>query len=75
MDNLKLPASPHLIISDYAEASYTDPAKGGFTKLEYASLMIAQGVISHGWPMQSSIDSLVAFSVGTAKAVLEEANK
>jgi hypothetical protein len=69
MDNLKQPASPYI---EYDKAASCAPS---FTKLEYASLMIAQGVLSHGWPMQSTIDSLVAFSVGTAKAVLEEANK
>jgi len=46
----------------------------GFTKLEYASLMIAQGAISDG-QMPNNDAKLAAVCVLFAKAVLEEANK
>jgi hypothetical protein len=53
------------------------PLKGesfGLTKLEYASLMMAQGSISDGQMPQNEA-KLAAICVSFAKAVLEEANK
>ena len=72
MENVKMAAFPTVTNPEHYDLRHEMP---GFTKLEYASLMIAQGVLSHGWPMQSSIDSLAAYSVGIAKSVLGEANK
>jgi hypothetical protein len=82
MENLKSSAFPRLLISDYAEASYTDPANGGFTKLEYASLLMMQGLMdSADWDMAKNdkADDLASRTAKTAvlmaKAVIEEANK
>lgn len=44
-----------------------------FTKLELASLMIAQGVAAKGWALDRT-DQFVQI-VSIAKAVLQEANK
>ena len=71
MDNLKQPAFPYI---EYDKAASCAP---GFTKLEYASLLIAQGYASNAggqWP--DDVEGAIAFqSVKLAKAVLEEANK
>ena len=81
MDNTKLPAYP-LPIANLKEGEImdtTDYGKGnaGFTKLELASLMIAQGLCSRQLPEGDSIRThLVAeYSVELAKAVLQECNK
>jgi len=68
MDNLKQPAFPYI---EYDKAASCAP---GFTKLEYASLLIAQGSVAGGF---DPIDSITFASecVKIAKAVLEEANK
>lgn len=83
MDNLKLPACPTIV--QWCEGKIgQDHQNGneisqtyGFTKLEKAALMIAQGYISFGHPI--AIDgkkySIQQASVMVAKAVLEEANK
>lgn len=63
MDTNKLPEpTPNL------QRPYTT-----FTKLELASLMIAQGVAAKGWALDRT-DQFVQI-VSIAKAVLEEANK
>jgi hypothetical protein len=69
MDNLKLPAYPcpqNVIPTDYH----------GFSKLELASLMIAQGMISNNQDWKDKWEGRIAeSSVELAKAVLDEANK
>ena len=81
MDNLKLPASPQAIYLEEnghprAGAEY-DWDFSGFTKLEMAALMIAQGAIASGnyKSGDGKTADLAEYSVRTAKAVLEEANK
>lgn len=73
MDNLKSPAYP-----------WTDTRGDrleffeGFTKLEKAALMIAQGMASSGQYLTQSHAEHVAMAntaVSLAKAVIEEANK
>lgn len=71
MDNLKDPAYPQYIPNG---GSGDDYAKGGFTKLELASLMICQGMLAMG-PKTLSIEETVKGSVNMAKMVLAEANK
>jgi hypothetical protein len=77
MDNLKLPAYPVTIVDGqkFSGMAHED----GFTKLELASLMIAQGLLSAGVGSNIEIDGrlhpLHQAAVWTAKAVLEEANK
>jgi hypothetical protein len=71
MDNLKLPAHPTTIAN--ANEVY-EIAGRGFTKLELASLMIAQGLCADP-NVQQSVESIGAIAVSIAKAVLEEANK
>lgn len=81
MDNLKLPAYPANIMLDDKQNTYVSSSEmlgeGGLTKLELASLMIAQGFMSGGeMPSNdSNIQYLSQKSVSIAKAVLEEANK
>jgi hypothetical protein len=53
--NLQSPAFP--LVNQEGTSLEDREVRYGFTKLEYASLLIAQGVLSHGWPMQSTIDS------------------
>lgn len=68
MENIKLPAYPHQLFPDSM----------GFTKLELASLMIAQGMCVDGLPadLSSTNDTAIAYaSVSLAKAVLEAANQ
>ena len=82
MDNLKLPAYPRYYEGMSSDA-YADNA--GFTKLELASLMIAQGMIASGkWnaedfhrkPYDADGHSAgFTYAVLNAKAVIEEANK
>jgi hypothetical protein len=74
MENLKSPASGFTAHFDgeNTEVSY------GFTKLEYASLLIAQGMVGildqHHQPYYDP-STLSRESVIIAKGVLEEANK
>lgn len=75
MDNLKSPAYPHR--SNSLEGGHTDP---GFTKLEKAALMIAQGHVTNFTMGNQNPDPLFlqafgAKCVSLAKAVIEEANK
>jgi hypothetical protein len=84
MDNLKSPAAPVVIAN---EANRKDNGhqmgtyefqKYGFTKLELASLVIAQGMLANSpdWSEKdTSINWVSINSVKYAKAVLEEANK
>jgi hypothetical protein len=66
MDNLKLPAYP-------CQSSLHGQQHPGLTKLEVASLMIAQGICAN--PAMDSNNVIPAMSVRIAKAVIEEANK
>ena len=72
MDNLKLPAYPFAWVEKldkdgkpFAEIS---TSQFGFTKLELASLMIAQGMCAHG--IFSAEECVLR-----AKLILHEANK
>ena len=87
MDNLKLPAYPtfeidgsgssfHGILPNGDYAWCSNP--GGFTKLELASLMIAQGLMDlklYDPETTRGVEAISTVSVHVAKAVLEEANK
>lgn len=77
MENLKYPAYPLPIISDSKDQIFdtTDYGKhnGGLTKIELASLMIAQGLCAD--PAMDSTNVIPELAVKIAKAVLEEANK
>jgi hypothetical protein len=82
MDNFNRPAHPQPIAfsgdNTNAQTSWgvhTDFA--GFTKLELASLMIAQGYIAAGAFKDDDQEGyeIARCSVHVAKAVLEEANK
>lgn len=72
MDNLKLPAYP--LGKDVPQDEFS-----GFTKLEKASLMIAQGLATRElFEMLETKNypaGIAKLSVVIAKAVLEEANK
>jgi hypothetical protein len=68
MNNLQSSAFP----LDFPSKEYA-PDEKGFTKLEYASLLIAQGLASDS--NSDLTDFLAKLSVSFAKAVLEEANK
>jgi hypothetical protein len=90
MDNLKSPAYPFLEANESGYGNSVSvwqadggkqmfPFQAGFTKLEYASLLIAQGLatrelleILEGSNYPSGVAKL---SISIAKAVLEEANK
>jgi hypothetical protein len=71
MDNLKQPSFPYI---EYDKAASCAP---GFTKLEYASLLIAQGYIANGAYKNDEQEGyeIARCSVNVAKLVLEEANK
>lgn len=73
MDNLQSPAYPlDFPLKDYPSAEM------GFTKLELASLMIAQGFATmrdHEDLLHKRRQGIATTSVMLAKAVLEEANK
>jgi hypothetical protein len=78
MDNLKRPADTQPMTTLYDGNVITSWQHhedfAGFTKLELASLMIAQGYVANGG--FAIIDRAIAeYCVQTAKAVLEEANK
>lgn len=70
-DNLKLPAYPTLFYNEVTGAANGHSA--GFTKLELASLMIAQGICAETCDRGHTF--IASESVKIAKAVLEEANK
>jgi hypothetical protein len=74
MNNLLLPAYP-IGEDDFNRFSDCRGPWTGFTKLELASLMIAQGLIQQGFVAQDDIVYIKTHSVRVAKAVLEEANK
>lgn len=81
MDNLKLPAYPGPIPTKnegqiHAIGNYEYRAHG-FTKLELAALMIAQGIYSNSnvEAMNTHFQTIAETSVTQAKAILEEANK
>lgn len=69
MDNLKSTAYPYR--SNALEGGHTDT---GFTKLELAALMMAQGYIANP-SLEIGAAQISEFSVKVAKAVLEESNK
>lgn len=86
MDNLKLPASPFF---DYNESGYGNalvvydryggkqiwPFHPGFTKLEKAALMIAQGMLSGPHTYDGdALDAISTNAVNIAKSVLKAAN-
>lgn len=84
MENLKLPAYPTFEIDGYGSSFHgilpngdyawsTNP--GGFTKLELASLMAMQGILSGPEGHQYTPESVASSSASFAKAVLEQANK
>lgn len=84
MDNLKLPAYPQQTWEEVglhggisAAAHSTDSRYPGFTKLEFAALLVAQGYISAGAYKDDEQEGLeiARCAVNVAKAVLEEANK
>lgn len=71
MNNLQQPAFPFINEEDghyENRETYT-----GFTKLEYAALLIAQGICSE--TIDRGTGYIATRSVEIAKAVLEEANK
>lgn len=71
MRNTKLPAYPAKSFDANGILRYNP----GFTKLELASLMIAQGILSSPDGNQYGANSIATSSVEIAKAILEEANK
>lgn len=82
MDNLQRLAYPQPIAIDANFNTQTawdiHPDFAGFTKLELAALMIAQGYVSDRNNLlqgTSNYQSIGEYSVSLAKAVLEEANK
>jgi hypothetical protein len=78
MDNLKLPSAPLSVCYDTDERRISpsnDSDDWGFTKLEMAALMIAQGM-AHGARINKfEINDLITRAVEVAKALLEETNK
>lgn len=80
MNNLNRPASPQPIAfsgdNSNAQTSWgVHEDFAGFTKLELASLMIAQGMLSRITKLPEEKEDYAARAVQLAKAVLEEANK
>lgn len=83
-DNLKLPAYPQLTYDtiprgdgNHIAIQYVDKENPGFTKLELASLMIAQGMAGT-WLEEANgpqYRHIAEVAVSIAKIVLEEANK
>lgn len=73
MDNLKEPAYP-LINQEGANLEDRE-VRYGFTKLELAALMIAQGMISADTTAVLTCATVARESVSYARALLEEANK
>lgn len=74
MENTKLPAYPRTH-EEMGSDEFNDNA--GFTKLELASLMIAQGMASDDewFAGKDPFSHIAKSSVQLAKVVLEEANK
>jgi len=80
MDNLNQPAFPvSITIDDKMNRliDSTETGSAGFTKLEYAALMIAQGILSCSNPTTINGESFETpkMAVLIAKRILEEANK
>jgi hypothetical protein len=77
MDNLKLPAYPGSITgtNGFHQISAIEVQANGFTKLELASLMIAQGLMANPQYVNDKDEVTAKFCTELAKAVLEEANK
>lgn len=78
MDNLKSPAYPELVSTNKPAygPNFTHNTTGGFTNLELASLMIAQGMLSGPHTFEGDVlEGVSKNAVKIAKAVLEEANK
>lgn len=77
MDNLHSPAYPQT--NDTMQKGEQWDENRGFTKLEYAALMIAQGMCSAGdWLQEASpaqYKLIAEVAIGIGKSVLEEANK
>lgn len=78
MNNLQQPAFPTIESinhsGDVIEVKTKDP---GFTKLEYAAILIAQGLLGH-YNQGATHDDFVNISVLSAKLakmVIEECNK
>lgn len=81
MENLKSPAQPFTnhMVSSYEDADF----HYGFTKLEYASLMAMQGMLSNSVSLDQGMQpfhtytpkEMASMAVRYAAAVLEEANK
>lgn len=73
MENIKFPAHPTIVqIDGIQRYAY------GLTKLEIASLMIAQGILSNSasqFTIQTDGIKISKICVTFAKEVLEEANK
>lgn len=72
MKNSNSPAYPN--IDSYENGNICTP-QSGFTKLELASLMIAQGLMSNTQFSDNKNSYIATQSVKLANAVLEEANK
>lgn len=72
MDNLQSPAYPN--VDSYENGNVCTP-QSGFSKLELASLMIAQGLMATTQFSNNRDLYIGKESVKLAKAVLEEANK
>lgn len=81
MDNLKSPAYPQPITmgseGDILTPVGQDSDFAGFTKLELASLMVLQGLVSNGGTEAANFHwgTVVDHSVRIAGMLLEEANK
>lgn len=82
MDNTKLPAYPLPLVNnsegEIRDASDWDGTNVGLTKLELASLMIAQGLVTRemqGTYKEEHLKDIASRSTNIAKAILEEANK
>lgn len=79
MNNLDLPAHPTEVqwsegkIGKDHQNGYSTSLAYGFSKLELAALMIAQGLCADH--TMDSVNVIPEMSVRIAKAVLEEANK
>lgn len=84
MNNTKLPAYPLPLVNnsegEIKDASDWDGTNVGFTKLELASIMIAQGMVQrqdreYDPETTKGVEAISGVAVHLAKAVLEEANK
>ena len=70
MNNLQQPAFP-ISEKDYNRFADSRGPWTGFTKLEYAAILIAQGLSAK----YGNADFVISESVKIAKAVIEECNK